>query len=240
MDIDKFAENLGHFVAYMASRKQQDEGSAVSSLRAILQDSEAATAFESFCETAGIDVMKNGTLSVVRVFPNGVDSPFSYDAEDFKKGVKGDDRSMYAFAMLCTLATFYPSRAAINQGHRAEVTTDTVIAMVREMTDYADSYAGKRGSESLPVLADRFKLLSDDTGETTRNRGFKSTYVESALRQLKDHGLVKVVDGGKYYMPTEALRLLAVDRITALKGQLSQILSEFHDAVEAGTDEDVE
>jgi hypothetical protein len=239
-ELDEFASRVGVLVAYMASRRVADEAAAKAAVKLLRADPETSAALDAFCDATGIELMHNPSVSVLRVFPSDRSSAFACDAEEIRKVAKiakGERADIPAFFILSTIAAFYPSRSALNQGHRIEVTVDDVLQMVQSMVEFAGEQPGDH-TDPLSILASRLNDLSDDTGETSKVKGFKSTYAERALATFEDQGYAVKVEGGRCYMATETLRMLAVNRVNYLKGQLSQILSDFHDHIEAAVVED--
>jgi len=233
MDINTYSKNIAAFIAFAMTGKKSDRAAAVDALREIRSDSAAAKAFSTFCEEAGVDVMANASLSVLAVFPTSSTSPFAYDAADIRRmSVGGDKPDLSGFAMLCVLGTFYPSRNALNNGIRQDVTVENVLGMIDKMIAFADARRADYGDEDVVVLADRFRILSDDVGSGPKDKGQKATYVLKALDNLVKGDFVKEVDGGRYYTPTDALQMLAVERLNTIKTKLGNILSDFLDASE--------
>ena len=234
MDIRSYSERLGSFVAFMASNRVQDAATAKDALKDILSDREAGAAFDAFCASAGIDLMRTPSLSVMRVFASDHASPFAFTADDTRRAFRSQDQQeLYAFALLCAITAFYPTRAALNAGERLDVEVKDVLQVVKTMIDFVKSQSTGNSPEDLETLASRFDALSDDTSSESTEKGFKLRYVRKALDALVGERLVTLNDGR--YVATEALRLLAVDRINTLKSQMSQIISDFHDRIEAET-----
>lgn len=236
MDLQTYSQHLGTFFACVASRKKSDEQSAAVAFRELRNDREANEAFNAFLENAGLQVVSNHSATALRVFPADSSSPFAYDAEDFKRAGKTPDRPLLGFVTLCVLAAFYPTRSALNQGLSLEVTVEKVIAMINSMISYAEESARMYGDDVLPKLAERFKKLSDDV-DGPKDSGRKATHISKCLSMLVEDGLVSAMDGGRYYLPTESLRLLSVERVEKLKTTtLGQILSDYYDQNETLND----
>jgi hypothetical protein len=233
MDINTYSKHLAAFVAFAMSGKKTDRAVAVDALREINGDRGAAQAFAIFCEDAGIEVMTNATYTVMSVFPSSGASPFAHDASEIRKmSVGGERPDLTGFAMLCVLGAFYPSRNALNTGVRQEVTVENVIGMIDKMIAFADTRRELYGEEDVVLLADKFRVLSDDVASNQKDKGQKATYVLKALDNLVKGDFVKEMDGGRYFLPTDALRMLAVERLSTVKTKLGGILSDFLDEAE--------
>lgn len=169
-----------------------------------------AEAFDGLCDGLGLLPLAADDYGVVLGVRD--DSPFAMRLNDFRVGMKQDDRMVYGLVLLAAAAWCWPRAAeldAFGEGVRR--------VSVVELTDYLSDLAGRLAEQATrdadadhPELRQAWRAVqrmapTKATADGRRTATTLAGMVKYALEQLADRGLLRP-DGDEVFRTTRAFR----------------------------------
>lgn len=163
---------------------------------------EHAPLFDGFLAGADLDLIVDHKTQWFTLMPRSKDSMFRMRGEDIRAKLKDGRQAYFAYAMMAVIASFYPTKYALNQGQFTEVRLDTVYATLDKMAEFARDMKGyntEEGVDHLIGIAQEFNDMGRTQDGKGLNASFQEFYVLTALKTLAEEKWIK--EEGNGYVP---------------------------------------
>jgi hypothetical protein len=207
---------------------------AWATLLKVRSDRETAELLEDVLEGADLEIVVDHKNQWFTLMPRSKDSVFRMRGEDVRAKLKdGGKQAFFAYAIMAVIATFYPSRFALNNRQHSDIRPETVYATIDKMAEYVEvrrQYQKDDADLQMIAVATEFSEMQRIKDGKGLHPNFQEFYVLAALKTLADEKWIKEEKSG--YQPRDRFANMIASRLQKDSFAMSALLKQYFDHFE--------
>lgn len=200
----------------------------------LLKKPENVGCLDGFLEASDLQLLIDTKTNWFAIMPGSPNSPYRIRNEEIRSKLStGAKQAFFAYALMGVIATFYPTRYALNTGQFNEIRLEDVYDTLDKMKDFAEAQRGFKNDDAVTNMMAISKEFSDlqktENGKGTNPR-FQEYYVLTALKALVEQRLIK--EEKSSYLPRERFAFMISKRLGNENFAMPHLIALYHDHLE--------